>query len=191
MDWETGLVAGVTRAQLAPAADCTTRTVSRVVAWAQDAGLLVCVETGATAEFLGTTTNRAPSYVPTAPVDTVGNPPACGGSGSSPRREQGLKGSHDGRGGSPSWPVFDRATTAAEAPGPSPRSSSGSVSESTGTPCTSASVTTLGLDIRRSPERTMETTVPFNEGHEDPSPGRLGAWTTTPGGCRSRAGVGG
>lgn len=80
MDWESGLVAGVTRAHLAAAAGCSTRTVSRVLAWAIDTELLVCVETGATAEFLGTDTNRAPSYVLTAPlgagpVEEVGNPP--------------------------------------------------------------------------------------------------------------------
>ena len=134
MAWDTGLVAGVTRAHLAAAAGCSTRTVSRVVAWAVEVGLLVCVEAGATAEFLGTDTNRAPSYVLTAPPDfgvgdslsvppkpsqssstqELGNPPACGGWETSPRRNRGLDRSQDDeQGGSPSsWPVFDRATTA-------------------------------------------------------------------------------
>ncbi|HEY2223752.1 hypothetical protein [Actinomycetospora sp.] len=116
MNWETGLVAGVTRAHLAAGAGCSVRTVSRVVAWAVEAGLLVCIETGATAEFLGTDTNRAPSYVLTAPVGALaveqsGNPPACGGERSSPRRERGLKEGHDEQGGGSSWPVYDRATT--------------------------------------------------------------------------------
>ena len=114
MAWDTGLVAGVTRAHLATAAGCSTRTVSRVVAWAMEAGLLVCVEAGATAEFLGATSNRAPSYVLTAPPgfgagdnlsvppkpaqspgDELGNPPAYGGQQTSPRRERGLNPRHD------------------------------------------------------------------------------------------------
>lgn len=137
MSWETGLVAGVTRAHLAAAAGCSVRTVSRVIAWAIDTGLLVCVETGATAEFLGTDTNRAPSYVVTAPADLgcadslsvrpkgaetlaveeLGNPPACGGRRSSPRRERGLNRRHDETGVASSWPVFDGPTTAAERAG--------------------------------------------------------------------------
>ena len=109
MSWDTGLVAGVTRAHLAAAAGCSPRTVSRVVAWATEAGLLVCVETGATAEFLGTDTNRAPSYVLTAPLGTVpveelGNPPAYGGKHTSPRRDRGLKERHDKN----PWPIYDR-----------------------------------------------------------------------------------
>ena len=115
MSWDTGLVAGVTRAHLAAAAGCSTRTVSRVVAWAVEVGLLVCVEAGATAEFLGTDTNRAPSYVLTAPpqavpVEVLGNPPACGGWETSPRRNQGLESRHDEQ----PWPVYDRATTPTE-----------------------------------------------------------------------------
>lgn len=136
MDWDSGLVAGVTRATLAAAAACSPRTVSRVLAWAQEVGLLVCVETGASAEFLGTEINRAPSYVLTAPVaaspqsssttpvEELVNPPACGGWRSSPRPDQGLQdrleeGERESSGRQdrvtlPPWPVFDRATTAAE-----------------------------------------------------------------------------
>lgn len=120
MSWDTGLVAGVTRAHLAAVAGCSVRTVSRIVAWAAEAGLLVCVEAGATAEFLGTRTNRAPAYVLTAPlmasVNELGNPPACGGWETTPRRDRGLNGGHDDKSGgdSSSWPVFDRASTPAE-----------------------------------------------------------------------------
>ncbi len=62
MDWETGLVAGITAAQLAAVGGRSARTVSAVLAWARDVGLLVVVEPGASAAFLGSTTNRAPSY---------------------------------------------------------------------------------------------------------------------------------
>lgn len=114
MAWDTGLVAGVTRAHLAAGAGCSVRTVSRVVAWAVEAGMLVCVEAGATAEFLGTRTNRAPSYVLTAPptvvVEELGNPPACGGWETSPRRNRGLEERHDEQ----PWPVYDRTTTPTE-----------------------------------------------------------------------------
>jgi len=67
MDWTTGLVCGVTLAQLAEVGGCSQRTVSRLLAWAQDADLLVVVEVGAAAPFLGTTSNRAPTYVLVAP----------------------------------------------------------------------------------------------------------------------------
>lgn len=67
MDWTTGLVCGVTLAQLAEAGDCSPRTVSRLLGWAQDAELIVVVETGAAATFLGSRTNRAPAYVLVAP----------------------------------------------------------------------------------------------------------------------------
>jgi hypothetical protein len=67
MDWTTGLVCGVTLAQLAEVGDCSPRTVSRLIAWAQDVDLLVVVEVGATAAFLGTDRNRAPAYVLVAP----------------------------------------------------------------------------------------------------------------------------
>lgn len=132
MAWDTGLVAGVTRAHLAAAAGCSTRTVSRIVSWAIEAGLVVCVEAGATAEFLGATSNRAPSYVLTAPEgfgggdnlsvppkpaqspgDEFGNPPAYGGQQTSPRQERGLNRRHNQDPREP-WPVYDHATTAAE-----------------------------------------------------------------------------
>lgn len=79
MSWTTGLVCGVTLAQLAEVGDCSTRTVSRLLAWAQDADLIVVVEEGAAAEFLGTATNRAPAYAlvstpPLSPSGTDGDP---------------------------------------------------------------------------------------------------------------------
>lgn len=127
MSWETGLVAGVTRAQLAERADVGLRTATSLLAWAQDVGWLVCVEAGASAQFLGTTTNRAPTYVLTIPLgwsprDAQGadrrtpvdggscHPPASGGWEESPRRERGPKDRQDTK----PWPVFDRATTASE-----------------------------------------------------------------------------
>lgn len=67
MDWTTGLVCGVTVAQLAEVGKCSTRTVSRLIAWAQDVDLIVVVEVGATAAFLGADHNRAPAYVLVAP----------------------------------------------------------------------------------------------------------------------------
>lgn len=75
MDWTTGLVCGVTLAQLAKVGDCSPRTVSRMLAWAQDVNLLVVVEVGAAGAFLGTTTNRAPAYVlVTTPACPGGQP---------------------------------------------------------------------------------------------------------------------
>lgn len=62
MDWETGLITGLTTQRLGAAGDRTERTVSRVLAWARDRGLLVVVEPGASAEFLGTDTGRTPTY---------------------------------------------------------------------------------------------------------------------------------
>lgn len=81
MDWTTGLVCGVTLAQLAEVGGCAPRTVSRLLAWAQDVDLLVVVEVGAAASFLGTTSNRAPAYVlvcppPAAEPVTEGDQPA-------------------------------------------------------------------------------------------------------------------
>ncbi|MGH3535220.1 MAG: hypothetical protein ACRDQG_11035 [Pseudonocardiaceae bacterium] len=68
MEWnkepeKTGLVLGVTREKLAKVGNCGLRTVTSLLAWAQDVDLLVVVETGASKDFLGTTTNRAPAYV--------------------------------------------------------------------------------------------------------------------------------
>lgn len=62
MDWETGLITGLTTQRLGAAGDRTERTVSRVLAWARDRGLLVVVEPGASAEFLGTEAGRTPTY---------------------------------------------------------------------------------------------------------------------------------
>jgi hypothetical protein len=62
MDWSTGLVTGLTAERLGDAGGRATRTVSRVLAWARDIGLLVVVETGASAAFLGSRSNRTPSY---------------------------------------------------------------------------------------------------------------------------------
>ena len=62
MDWETGLITGLTTGHLAAAGARAARTVSRVLAWARDIGLLVVVEPGASAEFLGTDTGRTPTY---------------------------------------------------------------------------------------------------------------------------------
>ena len=79
MDWSTGLVTGLTAERLGAAGDRATRTVSRVLAWARDIGLLVVVETGASAAFLGSRTNRTPSYalVTNAPLPqpTTASPP--------------------------------------------------------------------------------------------------------------------
>lgn len=62
MDWETGLISGLTAERLGAAGGRAGRTVSRVLAWARDIGLLVVVETGASAEFLGTERGRTPTY---------------------------------------------------------------------------------------------------------------------------------
>jgi hypothetical protein len=70
MDWTTGLVCGITRAQLGKAAGCAERTVSKVIAWAEEEGLLVTVECGASAEFLNADTNRAPAYAFLVPQGT-------------------------------------------------------------------------------------------------------------------------
>jgi hypothetical protein len=79
MDYETGLVTAVTAARLGAAGDRATRTVTRVLAWAQDAGILHVVEQGASAEFLGSRRNRTPTYAlitnaPRPPPDP--DPPA-------------------------------------------------------------------------------------------------------------------
>lgn len=129
MDWRTGLTTGVTRAQLAEQAGVSERTVSRLLAWAYSAGLLVCVETGATAEFLGTDRNRAPAYVftlpagvppprhPAAPdhvVDELGNPPASCVRDLPLGETRGLEELHDEHPRPPSWPARDRARTPTE-----------------------------------------------------------------------------
>jgi hypothetical protein len=62
MDWSTGLITAVTVQRLGEAGDRAPRTVSRVLAWARDEGLLAVVEQGASAEFLGTEHGRTPTY---------------------------------------------------------------------------------------------------------------------------------
>ncbi|MBV9730229.1 MAG: hypothetical protein JO309_12660 [Pseudonocardiales bacterium] len=62
MDWSTGLVTAVTAQRLGAAGDRAPRTVSRVLAWARDAGLIVVVEQAASAEFLGSQHGRTPTY---------------------------------------------------------------------------------------------------------------------------------
>lgn len=123
MDWRTGLITGTTREKAAMRAGVSPRTVSRAIAWAGAVGLLVCVEKGATAQFLGTRTHRAPAYVVTSRagvplppareylsaqrVDALGNPPAtC--VGSQPLAGEGPKNtSHRTR----TWPHRDRTRT--------------------------------------------------------------------------------
>lgn len=74
MDWDTGLITAVTLARLGDAGARAPRTVSRVIAWARDTGLLVVVEHGASAEFLGTDHGRTPTYVLVTP-HVAGPPP--------------------------------------------------------------------------------------------------------------------
>lgn len=62
MDWSTGLVTAVTAQRLGAVGDRAPRTVSRVLAWARDAGLIVVVEHAASAEFLGAPHGRTPTY---------------------------------------------------------------------------------------------------------------------------------
>lgn len=94
MDWDSGLVIGVTRERLAAVVGRSTRSVSRIWAWAQDVGLLARVEEGASASWLGTSRNRSASFafvstvaalrtmsrpdglLETVSVDESGNPPA-------------------------------------------------------------------------------------------------------------------
>lgn len=69
MDWDTGLIAGVTREHLATLTGRSPTTVSRMWAWAQETGLLARVEEGALGQWLGTEHNRAAAFVITAPQD--------------------------------------------------------------------------------------------------------------------------
>jgi hypothetical protein len=62
MDWSTGLVTAVTAQRLGEAGGRAPRTVSRVLAWARDEGLIVVVEHAASAEFLGSQHGRTPTY---------------------------------------------------------------------------------------------------------------------------------
>lgn len=71
MDWETGLIAGITRERLADVVGRSTRSVSRMWCWAQDVGLLARVEEGASAQWLGTDRNRAATFVIVAAVGSI------------------------------------------------------------------------------------------------------------------------
>lgn len=62
MDWETGLVCAVKAEDFGAAGDRATRTVSRVIAWAVEVGLIVVAEKGASAAFLGASKGRTPTY---------------------------------------------------------------------------------------------------------------------------------
>lgn len=75
MDWTTGLITGLTTQRLATAGNRAPRTVSRLLAWARDIGLLVVVECGASATFLATTTNRTPTYALVTPTPHPQPPP--------------------------------------------------------------------------------------------------------------------
>ena len=78
MDWNTGLVAALTAQRLGAAGARAPRTVSRVIAWARDIGLVVVVEHAASAEFLGTDHGRTPTYAlitNTPPPPTADPPP--------------------------------------------------------------------------------------------------------------------
>lgn len=70
MDWETGLVSALTAERLGSVGGRARRTVSRVLAWAREVGLIVVVEHGASAAFLGTRHGRTPTYafVTTTPL---------------------------------------------------------------------------------------------------------------------------
>ncbi|QJY51172.1 hypothetical protein [Pseudonocardia broussonetiae] len=75
MDWQTGVITAVTLARLGHAGARAPRTVSRVIAWAREASLLVVVEHGASAKFLRTEHGRTPSYVLVAPLVASTPPP--------------------------------------------------------------------------------------------------------------------
>ena len=76
MDWDTGLVTALTAHRLAAAGGRAPRTVSRVIAWARDIGLLVVVEHAASAEFLGTDHGRTPTYALVTNTPLPQPPPA-------------------------------------------------------------------------------------------------------------------
>jgi hypothetical protein len=129
MSWNTGLVCGVTAAQLAEVGGCSTRTVSRLLAWAQEVDLIVVVETGASAAFLHADRNRAPAYVLVAPAASPAAPPAnhfaqlsgpVDKSGDLPHVSAGSKPLPDGerlknpRRPDESWPIWRIPTTPAE-----------------------------------------------------------------------------
>jgi hypothetical protein len=86
MDRKTGLVTGVPAATLAAAADRSERTVSDVIRWAKDAGLVFTVEEGAGSDFLRSKVNRTPTYA------FLAGPPAASVSTSGDGTDQGRKG---------------------------------------------------------------------------------------------------
>ncbi|GAA5175060.1 hypothetical protein GCM10023321_80270 [Pseudonocardia eucalypti] len=71
MDWSSGLVAAVRAEEFAAAGDRATRTVSRVIAWAVEAGFVVVAERAASAAFLGTGRGRTPTYALYVPADVT------------------------------------------------------------------------------------------------------------------------
>jgi hypothetical protein len=75
MNWDTGLITGVTAARLGGAGGRATRTVSRVLAWARDVGLVVVVEHAASAQFLGSRRNRTACYALVTSSPLVPEPP--------------------------------------------------------------------------------------------------------------------
>ncbi|MBP2371652.1 hypothetical protein [Pseudonocardia parietis] len=89
MDWETGLISGLTTERLGAAGARAARTVSRVLAWAREVGLLVVVEPGASAQFLGTASGRTPTYalVTRTPLPCL-TPAACDESPATPSGDQ-------------------------------------------------------------------------------------------------------
>ena len=84
MDWTTGVITAVTLARLGHAGARAPRTVSRVIAWAREASLLVVIEHGASAQFLHTEHGRTPSYVLVAPLVATTPPPAPAADGPDP-----------------------------------------------------------------------------------------------------------
>lgn len=74
MDWESGLITAVTAVRLGAAGDRATRTVSRVISWAVEVGLVVVAEKAAAPEFLGSVHGRTPTYALYRPP---GLPPAA------------------------------------------------------------------------------------------------------------------
>jgi hypothetical protein len=77
MDWSTGLITALTAQRLGQAGHRSPRTVSRVLAWARDAGLIVVVEHAASAEFLGTRHGRTPTYAFVTNTLTPRSPTGC------------------------------------------------------------------------------------------------------------------
>jgi hypothetical protein len=78
MDWSTGLITALTAQRLAEAGGRAPRTVSRVLAWARETGLIVVVEHAASAEFLGTKHGRTPTYALVTNTPSSHSPGASG-----------------------------------------------------------------------------------------------------------------